>query len=69
MQRLYADIASWWPLISAPEEYIGEAAFAASLLRTADPPARTVLELGSGGGNNAFHLKSRIRDDAGRSVG
>ena len=25
MQRLYADIASWWPLISAPEEYIGEA--------------------------------------------
>ena len=60
MQRLYADIAPWWPLISAPEEYIGEAAFAASLLRTADPPARTVLELGSGGGNNAFHLKSKF---------
>ena len=55
-----AEIASWWPLISAPEEYIGEAAFAASLLRTADPPARTVLELGSGGGNNAFHLKSKF---------
>ena len=36
-QRLYADIASWWPLISAPEEYIGEASFAASLLRTANP--------------------------------
>jgi SAM-dependent methyltransferase len=60
MQRLYADIASWWPLISAPEEYIGEASFAASLLRTANPPARTVLELGSGGGNNAFHLKSEF---------
>ena len=59
-QRLYADIASWWPLISAPEEYIGEASFAASLLRTANPPARTVLELGSGGGNNAFHLKSEF---------
>jgi SAM-dependent methyltransferase len=59
-QRLYADIAAWWPLISAPEEYIGEASFAASLLRTANPPTRTVLELGSGGGNNAFHLKSEF---------
>ena len=51
--RFYRDLASWWPLISAPEEYAEEAAFAATLLR----PARTVLELGSGGGNNAFHLK------------
>ncbi|MFL6044666.1 MAG: class I SAM-dependent methyltransferase [Propionibacteriaceae bacterium] len=56
-QRLYSDLAPWWPLISAPDEYTGEAAFAASLLRTANPPTRTVLELGSGGGNNAFHLK------------
>jgi SAM-dependent methyltransferase len=60
-QRLYADLAAWWPLISAPEEYAGEAAFAASLLRTANPPTRTVLELGSGGGNNAFHLKSEFQ--------
>ena len=51
--RFYGDLAPWWPLISAPEEYAEEAAFAATLLR----PARTVLELGSGGGNNAFHLK------------
>jgi len=56
-RRLYSDLASWWPLISAPEEYVEEAASAASLLRTANPPTRTVLELGSGGGNNAFHLK------------
>jgi SAM-dependent methyltransferase len=55
--RFYSDLASWWPLISAPEEYAEEAAFAASLLRTANPPTRTVLELGSGGGNNAFYLK------------
>jgi SAM-dependent methyltransferase len=53
----YRELASWWPLVSAPEEYEEEAAFAAALLRTADPPARTVLELGSGGGNNAAHLK------------
>jgi SAM-dependent methyltransferase len=57
---LYGDLASWWPLISRPEEYAEEAAFAASLLRTAKPPTRTVLELGSGGGNNAFHLKGEF---------
>jgi ubiquinone/menaquinone biosynthesis C-methylase UbiE len=54
--RFYGDLAPWWPLISAPEEYAEEAAFAATLLR----PARTVLELGSGGGNNAFHLKAEF---------
>ena len=53
----YRELAPWWPLVSAPQEYAEEAAFAAALLRTADPPARTVLELGSGGGNNAAHLK------------
>jgi len=58
--RFYGDLAPWWPLISAPEEYAEEAAFAASLLRTAEPPTKTVLELGSGGGNNAFHLKSEF---------
>ncbi len=57
--RFYGDLASWWPLVSAPAEYAEEAAFAASLLDTADGPTRTVLELGSGGGNNAFHLKAR----------
>jgi SAM-dependent methyltransferase len=55
--RFYDDLASWWPLISAPAEYADEAAFAASLLRTSTPATETVLELGSGGGNNAFHLK------------
>jgi SAM-dependent methyltransferase len=59
--RFYTDLASWWPLISAPEEYAEEAAFAASLLRAADPPTRTVRELGSGGGNNAFHLKREFQ--------
>ncbi|HEY5822273.1 MAG TPA: class I SAM-dependent methyltransferase [Propionibacteriaceae bacterium] len=58
--RFYGDLASWWPLISAPEEYAEEAAFAASLLKQADPPTRDVLELGSGGGNNAFHLKAHF---------
>jgi trans-aconitate methyltransferase len=55
--RFYTDLAPYWPLASAPQEYTDEAAFAAALLRTADPPPQTVLELGSGGGNNAAHLK------------
>ena len=62
--RFYGDLAPWWPLISAPEEYAEEAAFAASLLRstTATAPRQrpTLLELGSGGGNNAFHLKAEF---------
>jgi SAM-dependent methyltransferase len=56
--RFYGELASWWPLISAPEDYAEEAAFAATLLRSASIPVRRVLELGSGGGNNASHLKA-----------
>lgn len=53
---LYSDLASWWPLISRPEDYTEEAGIYAELLRSACKP-RNVLELGSGGGNNASHLK------------
>ncbi len=56
----YGDLAPWWPLISAPDEYAEEAAFAAELLAGAEPATRTVLELGSGGGNNAHHLQQRF---------
>src|SRR5262249_43347354 len=54
--RLYQDLAAWWPLISPPDEYAEEAAFARRLLRQADRPVREVLELGSGGGHCASHL-------------
>ncbi len=56
--RFYGELAGWWPLISPPEDYAEEAAFAAALLSGADIPVREVLELGSGGGHNAFHLKA-----------
>lgn len=56
--RLYTDLAPWWPLLSPPAEYAEEATFAASVLRTAAIPVRQVLELGSGGGHNAVHLKT-----------
>ncbi len=59
--QLYRELAPWWPLISPPEDYAGEAAFAATLLGSAAIPVRDVLELGSGGGHNAHHLKHRFR--------
>lgn len=56
--RLYGEIADWFHLLTAPEEYIEEAeAYRAALLRFAPRRPRTLLELGAGGGNNAFHLK------------
>ncbi len=55
---MYADLARWWPLLSPPEEYVEEAATVAGLLRTAVDDVQTVLELGSGGGHNAVHLRA-----------
>lgn len=54
--RFYGELASWWPLVSAVEDYEEEADFAATLLRRAARPVVDVLELGSGGGHNAWHL-------------
>lgn len=55
---LYDELASWWPLLSDPADYAEEATYyAARLKRRCGSSARTLLELGSGGGNNASHLK------------
>lgn len=58
--RFYGELAEWWPLISPFEEYEEEAAYAAGLLASAGIPVSEVLELGSGGGHNAVHLKKRF---------
>jgi SAM-dependent methyltransferase len=58
--RLYTDLAAWWPLISPPEEYAEEADYLAAVLSAAASPMREVLDLGSGGGHNAVHLKGRM---------
>ncbi len=56
--RLYRDLASWWHLFSSPADYrIETRPFRRLLLSRGDRPARTLLELGSGGGNNATYLK------------
>jgi SAM-dependent methyltransferase len=58
LPKLYGELAEWWPLFSAPEDYASEAAEYRSLIvGRADGPVRHVLELGSGGGNTASHLK------------
>ena len=60
MPKLYGELASWWPLLSAPADYAEEAAFLRARSNASERPARTLLELGSGGGNNASHLKARF---------
>lgn len=56
--RFYTELAEWWPLFSPPSHYAQEAADLVQLmLAAAETKPRTVLELGSGGGSLAFHLK------------
>jgi hypothetical protein len=60
--RLYRELAEWWPLLSAPAEYAEEAEdYRRLLVEGSGGEAREVLELGSGGGNNASHLKAHFR--------
>jgi len=55
---LYSKFAEWWPLLSDPEDYREEAGiFRDAILSTCSFQPKTMLELGSGGGNNASHLK------------
>ena len=56
LPSIYTDHAAWYHLFTAPEEYAEEAAFYTRLIREASArPPRTLLELGSGGGNMAAH--------------
>lgn len=62
LPRLYRELADWWPLLSAPEDYAEEAEFyRQALLANSSRPIKTMLELGCGGGNNASHLKRHFQ--------
>lgn len=62
LPRLYTDLADWFHLLTSPAEYDEEAAFYWGLfVDAADAPPRTLLELGSGGGNMASHYKRHVR--------
>jgi SAM-dependent methyltransferase len=59
--KLYHELADWWPLMSSPADYAEEAeAYRRLMIASGAAPLRTVLELGSGGGNNASHLKAHF---------
>jgi SAM-dependent methyltransferase len=58
---LYDQLApAWYRIIDPPEDHRDEAAAYADVLKAAAPVAETLLELGSGAGHNAFHLKRRF---------
>jgi len=60
--RLYTEFADWYHLLSAPAEFAEDAQLYLEILAdAAGAPPRTLLELGSGGGNIAFHCKSTVQ--------
>ena len=61
-QRLYRDLTPWYRLLDPPEDHAEEASsYRAAFERAALTPPRTLLDLGSGGGHNAYHLKRCFR--------
>jgi SAM-dependent methyltransferase len=61
--RLYSDLASWFPLLTPPGEYAEEAEIYHQVILkdSLGGQPESLLELGSGGGHNAFHLKAHFR--------
>ncbi|MDX9719895.1 MAG: class I SAM-dependent methyltransferase [Myxococcota bacterium] len=59
--RLYRDLADWYPLLTPVGDYTEEAAFYRRLFEThCRRSPRTLLDLGSGAGHNAAHLKATL---------
>ena len=59
---LYDELVPWYYLLDPTEDHSDEAAiYQAAFERAIEPRAETLLELGSGGGNNASFLKRRFR--------
>ena len=56
----YHELADWWPLFSSPDDYAEEASAYRDILLQNTRSLQGVLELGSGGGNNASHLKTHF---------
>lgn len=59
--RLYRDLTDWYPLLTPVGDYAEEAAFYRRVFEAqCRRPPRTLLDLGSGGGHNAAHLKAAL---------
>lgn len=59
--RFYGELAPWFHRITPPEDYVDDADHALRIIESVVDDATTLLELGSGWGNNAVHLKRRFR--------
>jgi len=58
---MYAEFADWFHLLTAPEEYREEAAcYLATLSNARGRVPATLLELGAGGGSNAWYYMRHI---------
>jgi SAM-dependent methyltransferase len=58
---LYRELVPWYQLLDPAEDHADEVAAYQAAFERACPDAKTLLELGAGAGNNAFHLKRRYR--------
>lgn len=61
MKLFYGELASLWPLISPVEDYASETVELVRVLQQRAPVAKTLLELGSGGGHVAYYIKRAFR--------
>jgi len=60
--RIYGTLAPWFHLLTSPDDYSEEAEFVRRTIVSASiTRPETLLELGSGGGNNASHLKASFK--------
>jgi SAM-dependent methyltransferase len=61
LPHMYTDLAEWFHLLTAPWEYVEESEWYLRTIReAAGGMPTTLLELGAGGGNNAFHYKEHV---------
>ena len=59
--NFYRDLAEWWPLFSPPDHYGEEVDdFLRRLAPLPPPGTKSLLELGSGGGSFASHLRKQF---------
>ena len=58
--KMYSSLAPWWPLLSLPADYGEEADSFLSMIERSPAERPTLMELGSGGGNLASHMKAHF---------
>jgi trans-aconitate methyltransferase len=61
-ELIYGEQVGWYRLLDPPQDHLDEAeCFRAAFQRAVVPAPVTLLELGAGGGHNAWHLKRQFR--------